>query len=113
MAKKCQDKKLRETVSPYFQNISKLPQQIETVSKYFLSKKRCINNKNVFKKVKDNKVHVNEPTVKQTSKKVKLSSSMDLDVLAERKITPFVPKYTPMPSPFNLVQESLYYDPWK
>ncbi|CAB4488543.1 unnamed protein product [Rhizophagus irregularis] len=25
----------------------------------------------------------------------------------------YVPKFIPMPSPFNLVQETLYYDPWK
>ncbi|KAF0392007.1 DNA glycosylase [Gigaspora margarita] len=112
MPKERQIKRLGETVSPYFQSISKLPRQKETVSKYFLSTKRCINDKHVFKK-DDNKIHVNEPTVNQTSKKRVELSSVDLDVLAEKKIIPFVPKYIPMPSPLNLVQESLYYDPWK
>ncbi|CAG8782591.1 17102_t:CDS:2, partial [Racocetra fulgida] len=50
---------------------------------------------------------------KSSKKRVDLSSSIDLDVLAEKKIAQFVPKYIPMPSPHNLVQESLYYDPWK
>ncbi|CAG8508239.1 37012_t:CDS:2 [Racocetra persica] len=94
MPKKHPTKKLSKTVSPYFQNISKLSQRIETDSKYFLPTKK--------------------PTVKKSSKKrVELSSSIDLDVLAEKKIAQFVPKYIPMPSPHDLVQESLYYDPWK
>ncbi|CAG8678490.1 7615_t:CDS:2, partial [Acaulospora colombiana] len=39
--------------------------------------------------------------------------SFDVDALANMEPIIRVPKFIPMRSPYNLVQETLYYDPWK
>ncbi|RHZ75776.1 hypothetical protein Glove_209g109 [Diversispora epigaea] len=121
--------------SPYFQNVVKFE---DTVSKYFVSSKKKSSIKSEGKiPLKEEewkeKIPLKEegweekfPLKEDEWEEKKLftenlvlitknrkTTSYDIETLASMEPIVYVPKFVPMSSPYNLVQETLYYDPWK
>ncbi|CAG8633508.1 7862_t:CDS:2 [Diversispora eburnea] len=109
---------ISNVASPYFQNVVKFEDTNNTVSKYFIStKKSFIKSEGSERKIPlkeedwEEKKLFTENSVLIT--KNRKTISYDIETLANMKPIVYVPKFVPMSSPYNLVQETLYYDPWK
>ncbi|CAG8638665.1 8724_t:CDS:2 [Acaulospora morrowiae] len=110
----------KSVVSPYFQNVKKPAERDGNISKYFKSSKKNANSRISIKSEEKKQVPWERQEDANSSAKNsvvfinnKKLVSFDIDALASMRPVVHVPKFIPMQSPYNLVQETLYYDPWK
>lgn len=102
-------------VSPYFQNTVKRDVTNGTVSKYFKSSKKSStkleeSERKISLKEGGSKFSTDNSVIITKNKEF---TSLDIETLANMEPIVYVPKFVPLSSPYNLVQEILYYDPWK